>query len=183
MSELKRVSFWRWLASGAGDRPGWQNLVDGWLVFHLGGGFLLSSIVPMPLHDAAGAVLLPLAGILIGMTFAWAVNAQTLLQTPEIERLSTHHPGGFEDYVYAFQLSILILFATLALWGLAGMGVFEAPCLWNCPTYSITVARTLLFAAASMALRECWHVVVGAHEMLIHRKRIRDVEAQNEKGP
>lgn len=172
-SSRPELSFWRWLTRGTGAGAGLRRLVDAWLPFHFVVGGVIAQLVSLTIREAANAVLLPLAGILIGLTFAWAGNAQALLQASEIEDLSEKRKGGFEEYVFTFQLAVLILLATLVAWGLGGLGVFERQCFWPCSSTPYFVAKALLFALASLALRECWHVVVGAQVLLLVRRRIR----------
>ncbi len=164
------MSFWRWFFRGSGGRPGALRFVDRWLIVHCAVGATLTWAVAAPLETAANAVLLPLAGIFVGLSFAWGGNAQALLQTPEIETVSEHHPGGFEEYVYAFQAAILCILAALTLWGVAGLGVFDhfAPTLMSPRRYA--VVEGVLYAVASLAMRECWQVVLGAHALLLMRR-------------
>lgn len=129
--------------------------------------------VPLSASKAANTVLLPLAGIFIGLTFAWAGNAQALLQSSEIDDLTKYHPGGFEEFVHVFQLAILVLLGTLVGWGIAGLEVFDAT--WPTPHRIRTyfAVRSTLYASASIALRECWHVVLGSQLLLLVQRRIR----------
>lgn len=136
----------------------------------------------VPLREAASTVLLPLVGILIGLTFAWAGTAQALLQTTEIDRLSQHHPGGLEEYVYTYQLAILVVLATLVAWGVAGLGILDRPCPWACPRVVYRSTAASLFALASLTLRECWHVVLGAQRMLLLQSEIRRAASKRQDG-
>jgi hypothetical protein len=137
-------------------------------------GVALSLLVSPKLQECANTVLLPLAGILIGLSFAWAGNANALLQTEEIEKLSKYHKGGFVEYVFIYQTAILTILVTLVLWGFAGLGVYDQtwPTAGN-PKIYFTL-KTLLFTLCSLALRECWQVVSGAQWLLRIRKEIRD---------
>ena len=123
---------------------------------------------------SANTVLLPLAGILVGLSFAWAGNAQALMQSSEMEELSTHHQGGFVEYVYIYQTAILTILVTLVFWGLAGLQIFDIQ--W--PTIKKPILyfalKTFLFTLSSLTLRECWHVVIGAQWMLLAQKAIKD---------
>ncbi|MEQ1856248.1 MAG: hypothetical protein ABL963_07255 [Longimicrobiales bacterium] len=152
------------------------------LPLHLLLGAVIASVVPLSIQDSANAVLLPMAGIFIGLTFAWVGNAQALLLADEIEDLSENRDGGFTEYVFTFQLAVLTLLASLTIWALGGLGVFDQPCPFSCPTWSYWVMKTLLFASSSMALRECWQVVVGAHSLLLVRKAIRDERRRKKSG-
>ena len=87
-------SYWSWLLRG--EHPGWRRLVDRWLVLHAGIGVAAVGLVPVQLEVAAQTVLLPLAGVFVGMSFAWVGNALAIVQSPEIDRLSEKNPAGFE---------------------------------------------------------------------------------------
>lgn len=133
----------------------------------------MTLVVPVSLKDAANALLLPLAGIFIGLSFAWGGNSQALLQTEEVEKLSEYHSGGFVEYAYTFQMAILVIIGTLVLWGLAGLGVFDSR--WPTPNsyYLYHGVSVGMYSMASMAVRECWHVTLGAQFLLVMRREIR----------
>jgi hypothetical protein len=166
--------FWHWFFRGSGGKPGFRRLLNRWVVFHAIVGFTLACVVDVELVTAASAVLLPLAGIFVGLSFAWVGNAQALMQSDEINQLADQTKGGFVEYVFTFQSAILIILVTLILWGLAGLKVFDTR--W--PTPAITNwyfgVKAILFTMASMTLRECWHVVMGAQWMLIAQREIKN---------
>ena len=168
------ISYWRWLFKGSGAGPGYRRVLNLWLILHVAIGVTGVFLVPGNLKSAANSVLLPMVGILIGLTFAWAGNAQTLLQSEEIAELAKYRKGGFEEYVYTYQLAILAILVTLILWGLAGLSVFD--CVWPMRANMILydLVKGILFAACSVTIRECWHVVLGAQLMLLVQKRIRE---------
>lgn len=177
---MNRLSYWDWFFKGSGGKPGVRRLLDRWTVFHLGVGLGLSFAVKMDLATCAGTVLLPLAGILVGLSFAWAGNAQALLQSAEMEDLSKHHPGGYPEYVYVFQTAILAILSTLVIWGLAGLRLFDDGWPTRSSRIQYFLIKTLLFLLSSLTLRECWHVVVGAQLMLLARWRIRSERSKGE---
>jgi len=168
------IGFWQWFLKGSGGKSGYKRIVNKWIFLHLLVGIVIAGLVKVDLSICANAVLLPLVGILIGLSFAWAGNAQALMQTSEIESLSDYHEGGFIEYVYAYQTAILIILVTLVIWGLAGLHIFDNR--W--PTSNAAVAyfavKTILFLLASLTLRSCWHVVLGAQWMLLAQKRIKE---------
>jgi hypothetical protein len=170
--ESSQLGFWRWFLRGGRGR-GWRKFADRWLLLHLTVGLVLAYLVPAGLSSAATTVLLPLVGILIGLSFAWAGNAQALLQTEEIEQLADYRPGGFEEYVFTYQAAILTILSSVVLWGVAALGIFDLPCPWSCPTYVYFATKVALYAFSSITIRECWHVVLGAQMMLLMRRRIR----------
>src|SRR5205085_1505555 len=92
-SNRNRATFWRWFFRDGSTRAGWHRLLNRWCYFHLAVGAVLSWLVPYDLKTAASTVLLPLVGVLVGLSFAWAGNAQSLLQSEEIETLSEYHEG------------------------------------------------------------------------------------------
>jgi hypothetical protein len=159
--------FWTWFFFGLQSSSGLAKLLNRWIFLHALAGISLAYLVQKPLTDVATTFLLPLAGILVGLSFAWAGNAQAMLQTEELEKLSKQLPDGIETYLYTFQEAILIILVTMTLWGLAALGLF---CAFE------TLAKVILFFLASLALRECWHVVLGSQVMILARYTIRQHE-------
>lgn len=167
------ISFWRWLIRGTGSGPGLRRFLDRWLIIHLVVGVAMTFLLPIPIRDAATSLLLPLAGIFIGLSFAWGGNAQALLQTDEIEGIAEHNEGGYEEYIYTFQAAILLILLTLVLWGLAGVGIFDLVWPADADSWAYKAVVGTLFLFFSFTLRECWHVVLGAQTMLLIRFHVR----------
>lgn len=166
------ISFWRWFFFGSGAEPGIKGFFDIWLFFHIAVGFCSAFVVSGSLQQIGGNLILPLAGVFIGLAFAWGGNAQSLMQSAEIENFSRFNAGGFEDYVYSFQLAILVLIVTITCWGVAGVGVFDH--FW--PKNSNITYRYIsafLFFLISISIRECWHVVLASQMLLLIRYKIR----------
>jgi hypothetical protein len=181
MNDETSISFWRWLVKGSGGLPGYRRLINRWLVLHGGVGVLMAWVVRVNLQSAANTVLLPLVGILIGLCFAWAGNAQALLQAEEIEEMTEYHKGGFAEYVFTYQAAILAILVTLVVWALAGFQVFDQTWPTEVRVSWYFTVKSLLFALSSLTLRECWHVVLGAQWMLLVQHRIR--RSKKEKKP
>jgi len=175
------INFWRWFFRGTGGGPGIRRFLDWWLVLHICVGFLMAIILPITLEKAGTGLLLPIAGIFIGLSFAWGGNAQALLQSQELEKLSQYHAGGYEEYLYTYQAAVLLILATLAAWGIAGLGIFDQvwPMCQEGVPYRFIIG--ILFFLASMTLRECWHVVLGSQALLLTRFKIRQINNKN--GP
>jgi hypothetical protein len=178
---LQFINYWQWLFKGSGGRSGLRRLFDRWLLLHVTVGVGLATLVQKPLTECANSVLLPLAGAIIGLSFAWAGNAQALLQTSEIEDVADRHQGGLVEYAYVYQTAILLILITLVGWTIAGLSVFDSR--WPTPgrTYWYCAAKTCLFGLSSLALRECWHVVLGAQWMLLIRREIKRSKGDQEK--
>lgn len=167
--------FWQWFLTRTWGAPGATKFCDRWLFIHFAVGAFLAWAIPTSLAEAAKTVLLPLASVFVGLSFAWAGNAHALLQTTEIEKFTDRHPAGIRNYVFTFLAAILTILVTLVLWGVAGLGLFDRQ--WptaNGPRMYFVVG-TLLYAFASLTLRECWQVVNGAQLLLITRRDIKDV--------
>lgn len=178
-----KFSFWQWFFKGSGGIRGYRRLLNWWILLHGCIGLFVAFGVDVNLGTAANSVLLPLAGILVGLSFAWAGNAQALMQTKEIDELSKYHEGGFTEYVFVYQTAILAILTTMVCWGLAGLGVFEKMVPETTYPMAHFVIKTSLFALSSLTVRECWHVVMGAQWMLLSQKeikKIRQKDKQNE---
>jgi hypothetical protein len=171
----KPLSFWVWFFRGKAQDPGWRRLADRWLAWHVGLGIGLAWLVPLSISEAAKTVLLPLAGVFVGMSFAWVGSAQAIAQSNEIDKLADAQPAGFETYVYPFQTAILGLLVALAFWGIAGLGVFDRPCGWECPSFGYKAVAVLLYALASLTVRLCWQVVLGAQWLLLYQRAVRKI--------
>lgn len=169
-------NFWRWFFIGDFGSAGYTRFIDAWLILHALIGFSFSYILPKSLEEIATTILLPVVGILIGLSFAWGGNAQALLQTTEIEEISKYKKGGISEYVHTFQAAILLILITLVFWTIAGMGIFDNVWPKEKCIISYKAISFLLFFFSSMTLRECWHVVLGAHHLLLIRFKVRNKE-------
>lgn len=167
------VTFWRWFILGANGTPGYRKLLDRWLVFHASLGILAAVYIQVPLEEAARTVLLPLAGVFVGVSFAWGANASALLQSQEIEDMARGR-GGLEEYAYTYQLAMLVILTSLALWGIAGLRLFDDT--WPKDTASMAYfgVESLFYLTVSVTLRESWHVALGAQMFLLARMHIRE---------
>lgn len=180
--DRKSISFWYWFFRGSGGKPGYRRLVNRWLVLHFVFGTAVAAIVQVDLSTAAGSVLLPLVGVLIGLCFAWSGNAQALLQADELQDLAEFHSGGFRDYVFTYQAAIFAILVTLVAWALAGFQVFDRSWPTSFRPFWYGVVENSLFALSSVTLRECWHVVLGAQWMLLSQHDVRLARRENAKG-
>ncbi len=171
--DTKFIGYWHWFFKGSGAKAGFRRILNAWILLHLSIGFVMTLLVEVDLQAAANAVLLPLAGILVGLSFAWAGNAQALMQTSEINEMADFNEGGFEEYVFVYQTAILTILITLVFWGIAGLSIFDKQ--WPTQVHNgwYFGIKIILFALSSLTLRECWHVVMGAQWMLLVQRKIR----------
>ncbi len=170
---MVELSYWRWLLRGSGGKPGFTWFLDLWLPVHAMVGLVLALAVPVPLASAATAVLLPLVAAMIGLSFAWSGNAQALMATEEIENLATYSKGGLPDFVYLFQTAIVVLIGALVAWSLAGLEVFDKVWPRGDSGHAYLAVKCVVYFLTSLAVRECWAVVVGAQSLLLARSLIR----------
>lgn len=168
----KLLGYWHWFFRGTGGSRGFLRLVNYWIIIHAIIGGIIAYLVEMKLSEIAGAVLFPIAGGFVGLAFAWAVNAQVLMQSEEIEKLAEHHKGGFAEYVYVYQTAILTLLVTLVLWALAGLRIFDSFGPDNNHDVLYYVSKLVLFTLCSLSVRESWHVVSGTSYLLLIRRQI-----------
>jgi hypothetical protein len=165
--------FWYWFFKGSGGKSGIKRLfLDWWIFILIAIGIGLSFFAPLCLDQAASAILLPLIGILIGLSFAWSGNAQVLLQSKHIIALGDKHPGGYTEYVYIYQTAILAILVSLVLWTFAGLGIFDN--FWPTPHRVVIYffTKVLLYTWAGLTLRECWSVMLFTNWLLIANKTI-----------
>jgi hypothetical protein len=174
--DYKSISFWSWLLHGSGGKPGYRRLLNKWLTLHVAIGALLALTVRVDLATAAGSVLVPLVGVLIGLCFAWAGNAHALLQAEELKGMAEFHSGGFRDYVFTYQAAIFAILVTLVAWALAGFQIFDKTWPTGSRVFSYGLVKTTLFALSSLTLRECWHVVLGAQWMLLAQHELKQAK-------
>jgi hypothetical protein len=173
------LSYWEWFRGRDRSKPaGWRKFADRWLLLHAAAGIAMALLTPASLEKAAQTVLLPLAGVFVGMSFAWIGNAQAALQSDEMEEFARYGPGGLENYIYTFQSAILAILVTLAAWAIAALGIIDRPCGWACPSLGYEAVASLLYALASLTLRECWHVVMGAQMLLFVQRQVRTVRRE-----
>lgn len=175
----KQRWFWGWFFRGIKGDAGWTRLVNKWLPIHILIGGVLFGLSPVSLADAARGFLLPIAGIFVGIAFAWAASAQSVLQTSELEEWSEFADDGYEGVVYTFQLAILVLLGVLIMWGLASLGVFDQTWPTEKRRSAYIVVGVCMYASASLGVRACWHAVFGAQMLLITRYTIRTHNRRN----
>ena len=161
--------FWPWFFSGCGGRPGCVRLLDPWLLAHAGVGLLMARLVRKPLDAAADTVLFPIASVFICLAFAFSGSIMSALESRELDLLTAKRAGGVTDAIHAFQLSILVIIATLIAWGCAGLEIFEP--LRTSPRLYFTI-KAALFALCSMSIRECWHIPLVAQFLSLARKKV-----------
>lgn len=150
-------TFWKWLVHGSGSKPGYFNIANRWIFAHL----LIAVILTLSLSSNgfvfAGISLFPAASILVGMSLAWTTRASALLQIEELRNnlFSVDRPP--EDYVYGYQLAILVIVIMVAYTAVMAGGGFKF-IVFGVP-YDQKLSTFFMFFLMSLAFRECWGVV------------------------
>lgn len=165
-------SFWCWFICGYKGEAGYKKLLNKWLILHTFLAVALVFLTSKSPSELAIPILLPLAGTLIGLSFAWVGNALAILQTDELEKMTDNHPDGIANYIYYFQMAILILLVSLCFWGVVGLGVFD---YFDDSKWVDVPVKFSMFFIASISIRECWNVVLFTQMLLMARVKIRKV--------
>jgi hypothetical protein len=162
-------TFWRWFGVGSGGVPGFRRLLNVWLLLHLLIGSVAATLINTELHELAQDALLPLLAILVGLTFSWAGNAHALMQSEEIVEYAKKKAGGMPDYVFTFQLCILINVVTICLWAIPTLNIPYPLSSAEVQSVLDWASKAMLFALTSLAIRTGWHAVLGANMLLLMR--------------
>lgn len=152
------TTFWKWLFKGSGSAPaGILNIFNFYLFFHVLVSVIATILISGNPFEFASKALFPAASILIGISMAWTTRASTVLQTKELREALFTAERPAEDYVYGFQLSILVvIFMVVFVAIMAGGGINIS--LFG-PKWDKIAAAFWLYFILSLALRECWGVI------------------------
>lgn len=180
----QEADFWKWFFRGTGAGPGWKALVfDVHVPIHVVAAVLLGIYCDKKLSDVAVTALLPLAGVLVGVAFAWATNVQAILQTKEWTSTISRSRYSVSDYVFEYLSAILVIMSTIGIWGLAALGIFDKllPAGPNPPfpvSYRIIAGVVYFLTSGSMHL--CWKVVSAAQIKLVSALRLGELRGEFE---
>lgn len=144
------------------------------MFLHVLVGVLGASFINRELADVAQATLLPLMAIFVGLTFSWAGNSHSLLQSNEVIALSRTRSGGIAEYIFTFQLSILVILAAVLFWIIPSLKLrFILDGTFRVGDFNF-LAAVLLYAILSLSFRTSWQAVLGANMLLLIRARLLD---------
>ncbi len=162
-------TFWKWFLSGLGGRPGYVRLLGWFALVHLAIGLAAACLVQENLKEVATLALFPLIGIFVGLTFSWAGNAHALMQSKELITLAKHRAGGVAEYVFTFQLCVLVVLVVITAWVLPLLKLtYLLSDLMDLQRFNFC-ASVLLYALISLSFRTSWQAVLGANMLLISR--------------
>lgn len=150
-------TFWKWFLGFGGARPG-VMLILGWpTLIHASIAASLTFLLKSDGFDFALKALFPAASIFVGMSIAWTFRAATVLNDKGFRKKVINENNPIEEYLYGFQLSILILMFTVAYISLMAAGGFN---FYIISVYwSIKLSSFWLYFLISMSVRECWSIV------------------------
>jgi len=151
-------TFWKWLACGSGESvAGWRNVINRFFAIHVGIAAIATATMKADPFEFARTALFPAASILVGMSLAWTTRAAAVLQTSELRAQLINEGRPAEDYIYGYQLAILLIIVMVAYVAvMAGGGVNVA--VFGTPADQY-VSGFFLYLLLSLSLRECWGAV------------------------
>lgn len=140
-----------------GRRTGYKLLLTKWLL----ADFLIAAALTFGLKidgfEFADKALFPAASILVGMAVAWTARASFIINDYDFRNSMITKDNPIEDYVYGYQLSILILFVCIVYVAIMAAGGF------NFHIYDATLSAHLssffMYFLMSVTIRECWSVI------------------------
>lgn len=157
------MKYWHWLFKGNNGRPGIKRFINRWLILHIGIGFILSIVVPLPIYDAADTIIIPLAMLFVGFIFVW-LHLQNILNSEKISAMLSTHPYSYEKYACVYQTAILMFIFTLCVWGVGDLHVYDD--ILGRSIFCFLV-KVFLYSMVSLTLRECWHLVLGVSKISV----------------
>lgn len=160
---MLQLSFWRWLFLGSGSSPGISRIVNIWLILHLIIGCTLAYLIDIDVRTLADLILSPLSILFFSAYISWGSGLQ-LLQTPELQELVRHRQGGMTEYVFTYQLVILIVLMAIIFWVLVKFRFFSVSIVDDSPLFGLKV---FLLAFTSLTVRECRQITLGTQWLLL----------------
>lgn len=167
-------SFWKWLFFGYGNKPGYARLLTFWIFIDIAIGAVGTVCITKSLSEIAVGVLVPLAGVFIGLSATVSSGTQALVSSQEINKLARFKDGGIADYVYPFQLSILFIFLSMSFWGIAASGLLDHTIKIVCIEFNVFSA--IGFSLTSSCVRLAWRCVSGGSDLVFAVFEVRNAD-------
>lgn len=151
-------TFWKWLIHRHPGSPrGIENIANRFFPVHVAIAVLATSLIKSDPFTFASKALFPASSILIGMSLAWTTRASTLLQSADLRDALFRNDRRAEDYVYGFQLAILVIMLMVTYVAIMAGGGLSVN-VFGQETDSL-LSGFWLYLLLSLAMRECWGVV------------------------
>jgi hypothetical protein len=154
--------------------PHFLRLFSEWTYLDFFASILVSFSVEQNPSDIAKSIIFPASAIFIGFTISWGANAQTLIMSKEIKRLSKYNSDGMENYIFPFHLAIFAFIFAVSMWGIAAIGVFDPAFVGDKLAFLRISGLFACVFLTCMALRICWSVTVMIGVFMFAISAIRD---------
>lgn len=149
--------YWPWLCAKSGRKVGYRLLLNKWLLLDLIIAGLLTFGLRVTGFEFAQKALFPAASILAGMAFAWTARASTILNNTDFRNRIISEKNPLSDYVYGFQMSIMLLFLCVIYIAIMASGGFNF--FIFSPYVSSVLSSLFMYFLISLTIRECWGVI------------------------
>ena len=151
-------SFWKWLFVRRGNSSaGFRNVVNFYLLLHASIAIAATLLIRSDPFSFASKALFPATSILIGMSMAWTTRASTILQTKELREALFRNDRSAEEYIYGFQLAILIILLMVGFVAVMAGGGIRIRIFGG--HIDSLLSGFWLYFLLSLSIRECWGVV------------------------
>lgn len=151
-------TFWQWFFyPEKSKRSGWKLLFTKWLLLDAAVSCILTFFLMVDGFSFASKTLFPAASILVSMAIAWTARASTILNDKDFRKKVVTDERPIEEYVYSYQLSLLILISVIvyvALMAAGGLNFY----IYD-PDLCRNISSFWLYFLLSLAIRECWAVI------------------------
>lgn len=166
------TTFWRWLWHGAAPgKPGIWLLWNWWLLLHASAALVLTGLIAVTPYEFAGKALFPAASILVGMAVAWTSRASAILQDANFRKAVIDDGAPLEDYLYGYQLSLLIIISMVVYVAVTANGGLRIPAL--SPDFAQHSTAFIMYFLLSASVRECWSVINFSNLLALLHDRVR----------
>lgn len=163
--------FWHWLLFGSKSGPrGVFNVLNRYIFVHAIIAIVATCLIKSDPFAFAQKALFPASSILIGLSISWTTRASTILQVKELREKLFSNDRPPEDYIYGFQLAILVVIAMIVYVAIMAGGGLDV-CILGQP-WDTYCSAFWMYLLMSLTLRECWGVI-NATNMLSMLEYIR----------
>lgn len=166
------TSFWKWFFFPEKDhKTGWKLLFTWWMAIDIMVAGFLTYYLSIDGFAFAAKTLFPAASILVSMAVAWTARASTILNDREFSDKIFVQNRPIEEYVYSYQLSLLILISVVVYVAIMAAGGLKF-CVWDFE-FSRNISSFWLYFLLSLAIRECWAVINFSNLLGLLNSKIR----------
>ncbi|WP_134095059.1 hypothetical protein [Novosphingobium sp. PhB55] len=164
-------TFWRWLISRqARGRTGLSLLISRWIFVDAAVAVTAVLLLKVDGFQFASKALFPAASILVSMSVAWTARGSSVINDKKFRDKILNDDRPLEDYVYGYQLSLLVIMITVVYISIMAVGGINVTFI-NEKT-SILVSGFWLYFLLSMSVRSCWSVIDFSNMLGILNSRI-----------